>query len=79
VRAAGDELADLSHARAGGPPLRGWLAASLTALDGSELGAIQLFDKHSGAFTADDEAALVHLARMASAAVDRARLYRNPR
>ena len=77
VRVAGDELADLPHARvAGGPPLRGWLAASLTALDGSELGAIQLFDKHDGAFSAEDEAALVHLAQTASAAVDRARLYR---
>jgi hypothetical protein len=57
------------------PPLRGWLAASLTALDGSELGAIQLFDKQDGAFTAEDEAALVHLAQMASAAVERARSY----
>ena len=32
-------------------PPKGWLAASLTALDGSELGAIQLFDKQDGAFT----------------------------
>ena len=53
----------------------GWLAASLTALDGSELGAIQLFDKQGGGFTVDDEAALVHLAQMTSAAVERARLY----
>jgi hypothetical protein len=60
---------------AGGRPLRGWLAASLTALDGSELGAIQLFDKEDGGFTAGDEAVLVHLAQMASAAVERARLY----
>jgi hypothetical protein len=59
-----------------GQRLRGWLAASLTALDGSELGAIQLFDKHGGDFTTDDEATLVHLAQMASAAVERARLYR---
>jgi GAF domain-containing protein len=80
ARAAGEELAELPHQQAaGGPPLRSWLAASLTALDGSELGAIQVFDKHSGAFTAEDEAALVHLAQMASASVDRARLYRNPR
>ena len=54
---------------------RGWLAASLTALDGRDLGAIQLFDKQGGAFTVDDEAALVHLAQMTSAAVERARLY----
>jgi GAF domain-containing protein len=80
VRAAGEELADLlpQPGRAD-PPLRGWLATSLTALDGDELGAIQLFDKHGGAFTAEDEAALVHLAQMASASVDRVRLYRGPR
>ena len=57
------------------PSLRGWLAASLTALDGSELGAIQLFDKQDGSFTGDDEAGLVHLAQTASAAVERAQLY----
>jgi hypothetical protein len=56
-------------------PLRGWLAASLTALDGSELGAVQLFDKQDGDFTESDRAALVHLAQMASAAVERALLY----
>lgn len=53
----------------------GWLAASLTALDGSQLGAIQAFDKHDGSFTRDDEAALVHLAQIVSAAVERSRLY----
>jgi GAF domain-containing protein len=80
ARVAGEELAGLPHLRAaGGPPPRGWVAASLTALDGSELGAIQLFDKHDGSFTGEDEAALVHLAQMASAAVDRARLYRDQR
>jgi hypothetical protein len=77
VRVAGEQLARLrpfctaDSAR----PLRGWLAASLTALDGSELGAIQLFDKQGAGFTVDDEAALVHLAQMTSAAVERARLY----
>jgi Phosphoserine phosphatase RsbU, N-terminal domain/GAF domain len=55
---------------------RGWLAARLTALDGRELGAIQLFDKHGGDFTEMDVAVLVHLAQMASAAIERARLYR---
>jgi hypothetical protein len=77
ARIAGEQLARLhpfctaDSAR----PLRGWLAASLTALDGSELGAIQLFDKQGAGFTADDEAALVHLAQMTSAAVERAGLY----
>jgi GAF domain-containing protein len=77
VRIAGERLARLPpfQRAPGDPPLRGWLAASLTALDGTELGAIQLFDKPGGPFTADDEAALVHLAQMASAAVERARLY----
>jgi GAF domain-containing protein/phosphoserine phosphatase RsbU-like protein len=56
-------------------PLRGWLAAPLTALDGRELGLMQLFDKHEGEFTEVDAAVLVHLAQMASAAVERAALY----
>jgi GAF domain-containing protein/phosphoserine phosphatase RsbU-like protein len=77
ARIAGDELArtPLFRAADGPRPLRGWLGASLTALDGSELGAIQLFDKRAAAFTVDDESALVHLAQMASAAVERARIY----
>jgi hypothetical protein len=79
VRIAGSELARLPLFRTSRTdrPLQGWLAASLTALDGSELGAIQLFDKQHGDFTPDDEAALVHLAQMASSAVERARLYQN--
>jgi Stage II sporulation protein E (SpoIIE)/Phosphoserine phosphatase RsbU, N-terminal domain len=56
-------------------PLRGRLVASLTGLDGRELGTIQLFDKLHGDFTDIDEALLVHLAEMASAAVERAELY----
>ncbi len=78
VRIAGEQLARLPAFRVAStdPPPQGWLAAELTALDGSELGAIQLFDKQDGRFTVDDEAALVHLAQMTSAAVERARLYR---
>jgi Phosphoserine phosphatase RsbU, N-terminal domain/GAF domain len=77
VRIGGEQLPRLApfHNSAGDRQLQGWLAASLTALDGTELGAIQLFDKQHGAFTGDDEAALVHLAQMASAAVERARHY----
>lgn len=55
--------------------LREWLAASLSTLDGSELGAIQVFDKQHANFSREDEAALVHLAQIASAAVERTRLY----
>jgi hypothetical protein len=77
VRIADHQLAALAPFRSqvGNRRLKGWLAATLTALDGSELGAIQLFDKQDGAFTESDEAVLVHLAQMASAAVERARLY----
>ncbi len=77
VRITGEQLARLPGFAIAGDqtPLQGWLAASLTALDGSALGAIQLFDKQEGRFTGDDEAALVHLAQMASAAVERTRLY----
>jgi hypothetical protein len=81
IRVEGEQLAVLPAFRSATShrPLRGWLAASLTALDGSELGAIQLFDKHDGGFTEDDESALVHLAQMASAAVERAQLYQQRR
>jgi GAF domain len=77
VRLSAAELASLPSFRspAGEVPVGGWLAASLTALDGAELGAIQLFDKRGGDFNEDDEAAVVHLAQMASAAVERALLY----
>ncbi len=80
ARLGGEQITHLASflTRPGDPPLHGWVAASLNALDGSELGAIQLFDRQDGAgFTADDEAALIHLAQMASAAVERARPYQN--
>jgi Phosphoserine phosphatase RsbU, N-terminal domain/GAF domain len=77
IRIADEQLAALPPFRTAvdNRRLQGWLAASLTALDGSELGAIQLFDKQDGSFTESDEAVLIHLAQMASAAVERARLY----
>jgi Phosphoserine phosphatase RsbU, N-terminal domain len=80
VRLAGEEITRVAGflTRPGDLPLDGWVAASLHALDGSELGAIQLFDKQGrGSFTGDDEAALIHLAQMASAAVERARPYQD--
>jgi len=77
VRIGGELLAGLPEFQraAADRPLRGWLAASLSALDGGELGAIQLFDKADGDFTGEDEGVLIHLAQMASAAVERAQLY----
>ena len=74
VRMAGEQLAQLPWLTRD-RRLRGWLAASLSTLDGSELGAIQVFDKQHGSFSGEDEAALVHLAQMASAAIERTRLY----
>lgn len=67
-------LTEPKNARAWRP--RGWLAAALTALDGRPLGLIQALDKQTGDFTELDEATLVQLAQMASAAVERAQLYR---
>ncbi|SEK91723.1 PAS domain S-box-containing protein [Stigmatella aurantiaca] len=56
------------------PPPRGWLAVPLVGSSGSNLGLIQLSDRHEGDFTAEDEAILVQLARMASVAIENARL-----
>ena len=66
----------LSEPADGGWKPRGWLAAPLTALDGRQLGLIQAFDKQSGEFSELDEATLMQLAQMASAAVERTQLYR---
>ena len=52
------------------------LVAALTALDGRDIGAIRLFGKQEGGFTELDEAVLLQLAQMASAAVERTQLYR---
>jgi PAS domain S-box-containing protein len=59
----------------GHPPMRGWLAAPLTAQDGSNIGLIQLSDKILGEFTEEDESILVQLAQMASIALENTRLY----
>ena len=65
----------LSEPAAGAWRPRGWLAASLTTLDGRPLGLIQAFDKQSGDFSELDEATLIQLAQMASAAIERTQLY----
>jgi PAS domain S-box-containing protein len=54
----------------------GWLAAPLLTRDGRNLGLIQLSRKVHGEFTEDDEAILIHLAHMASVAIDNVRLFR---
>lgn len=57
------------------PPMRGWLAAPLTAPDGSNLGIIQLSDRYEGDFDEEDEATLSQLAEIAAAAIHRLELY----
>jgi hypothetical protein len=52
------------------------ITAELTALDGRELGRIELAGKNDGVFTGLDRAVLTQLAQMASAAVERHALYR---
>ena len=52
------------------PPMRAWLAAPLTGRGGRNIGVIQLSDKYDGDFSAKDEATLVELARLASAALE---------
>jgi hypothetical protein len=51
------------------------ISATFVGWDGRELGTIEVGDKTSGKFSDVDAAVLVHLAQMASAAVERARHY----
>ena len=62
----------------GGALRQGWLAAPLTMLDGRTVGWIDVIDRASGRFGELDEAVLLHLAQMASAAVERAGFYAKP-
>jgi signal transduction histidine kinase/DNA-binding response OmpR family regulator len=57
-------------ARDADPPLHGWLAAPLSSRDGVPIGWIQLSDKRSGDFDAEDETVLVQLAQMVSIAAE---------
>jgi hypothetical protein len=50
-----------------------WLGAALNGWDGARLGSIHLFDRADGDFSEADEAVVVHLAQMATTAVERAR------
>jgi PAS domain S-box-containing protein len=53
----------------------GTLVAPLAQRDGSSLGVLRCAGVPGGAFTPEDEAVLVQLAHMASAAIENARLY----
>ena len=52
------------------PPIRGWLAAPLIGSDGANYGFIQATDRLEAEFTDQDEANLVRLAQLTSAALD---------
>ena|GEM_PF-481828 len=52
------------------PPMRGWLAVPIVAMDGKNLGLIQLSDKESGEFTEDDQNELVQLASITAASIE---------
>jgi hypothetical protein len=67
-------VADGASSASGGPS-RAALAASMRSLDGRTLGSIELRPREGRHFTEVDEAVLLQLAEMASAAVERARLY----
>lgn len=55
------------------PPMRGWLAVPLVALDGSNLGIMQVTDKEDGGdFSADDQDLLTEFARLLALVVERA-------
>jgi signal transduction histidine kinase/CheY-like chemotaxis protein len=56
-------------------PHRGWLAAPLFSRSGDGIGVIHLSDRAEGDFTAEDEAVLVQLGRLASVAIENLRLY----
>src|ERR1700761_6029331 len=52
-----------------------WLAVSLTALDGTQIGGLPAIGPAASGFPSGDEAALTHLAQRVSATVERMRLY----
>ena len=60
---------------AGDSTLNGWLATPLIDHSGQIMGLIQLSDKSTGQFTGDDESILIQMSRIASIAVENARLY----
>lgn len=57
------------------PPMHGWLAVPLRTRDGYNMGLLQLSDKYSGDFSADDEAILTQIVQMASIAIENVQLY----
>lgn len=61
------------------PTASGWMGVALTSLEGREFGCLEVFGSDRGSFSELDEALLVHVAQLASAALERAQLHRRPR
>jgi PAS domain S-box-containing protein len=57
------------------PTTNGWLAVPLVGRNGQNMGLLQLADRDEGEFTAEDEAILVQLSRLAAIAIENATLY----
>ena len=75
----GDEPIEASSGTDDGAATDERVTATLVGWDGRELGGIEACGKTNGKFTEVDAAVLVHLAQMASAAVERAQLHRRNR
>ena len=56
-------------------PSGDWISARISALDGHQVGSLEVVEKVEGTFTELDQAVLVHIAEMASAAIERIHLY----
>jgi GAF domain-containing protein len=52
------------------PPMRGWLAAPIRGRDGTNWGLLQLSDKYSGDFTAEDEQQFTQFTALVSLALE---------
>ncbi len=71
-RADGRDVDACHSGRPAHSPEGDWIAVPLTRRDGQHLGLIQVLDATSGAFTPADEALLVQLAQLGSAALEQA-------
>jgi len=56
-------------------PSGDWISAPITALDGHQFGSLEAIEKVEGDFTDLDQSVLIHIAEMASAAIERVQHY----
>jgi GAF domain-containing protein len=65
----------LGDSAVGGDAVGSWLATLLTTLDGRPIGSIHLFERRPDAYSEEDEAVLLQLAQLGSAAIERVDVY----